>query len=298
MTKISYTKSFLSYQSQIALLKSRGMLFDDEGKALHLFKSIGYYRFSGYWHPLLLDKEKRIFKPGTNFEAAYNLYKFDRELRHMLIAELEKIEIAVRAKMTHVLSTKYGSFWMEDATLFSDAVKHQSTLAKIEEELQRSDEDFILSFHAKYSNSFPPSFIALEITTFGPLSRLYDNLRSGTDKRSIAEAFGLPDKVFASWLHSLVSVRNLCAHHARIWNRWMRIQPLFPRRPAGVWLTDKSVSNNHIYYVLSMMIYLLNTVNPGHSFSQKIRDLFTKYANVDSRALGFPPSWDVEPLWN
>jgi abortive infection bacteriophage resistance protein len=274
------------------------MQFADESKALHLFKIIGYSRFCGYWYPLLSDKESHSFKPDTTFEAAYNLYKFDRELRHLLIAELEKIEIAVRAKMTHVLSTKYGQFWMEDVTLFADAAKHQTTLSKIEEELLRSDEDSILSFRAKYSNPFPPSFIALEITTFGPLSRLYDNLKSGTDKREIAAAFGLSDKVFASWLHSWVSVRNLCAHHARLWNRWLSIQPLFPRRPAGVWLTDKGVSNNHIYYVLSMMIYLLNTVNPGHSFSQKIRALFVKYANVDSRALGFPPSWESEPLWN
>ncbi|MDR1937542.1 MAG: Abi family protein, partial [Tannerellaceae bacterium] len=69
---------------------------------------------------------------------------------------------------------------------------------------------------AKYSDTLPPSFITLEITSFGALSHLYNNLKSGTDKRAIAGTFGLPDVVFASWLHSFVYLRNVCAHHARI----------------------------------------------------------------------------------
>jgi abortive infection bacteriophage resistance protein len=297
MAKISYTKPFQSYQAQIALLKSRGMQFADENKALHLLENISYYRFSGYWYPLLADKKNHVFKPNADFETAYNLYKFDCELRKLILSELEKIEIAIRAKTAYVLSTTHNPFWMGDATLFADPSKHQATLAKITEELSRSDEEFILSFRSKYLDTLPPSFITLEITSFGALSRLYDNLISGKAKRDIANLFGLPDKVFASWLHSFVYIRNVCAHHARIWNRWLRIQPLFPRKPFNIWLTDKTVCNNRIYYVLSMIIYLLNTVNPDHTFKQKLSDLLLKYPNVDSRAMGFPTRWQTEPLW-
>jgi abortive infection bacteriophage resistance protein len=60
---------------------------------------------------------------------------------------------------------------------------------------------------------------------------------------------------------------------------------------------DNNVCNNRIYYVLSMIIYLLNTVNPKHTFRQKLEDLFTKYPNVDKRAMGFPLHWEHEPLW-
>jgi abortive infection bacteriophage resistance protein len=298
MCKTSYTKPFLTHRAQISLLKSRGMQFADESKALHLLEQIGYYRFSGYWHPLLADKELHVFKSETTFESVYNLYKFDRELRRLILSELEKIEIAVRTKITYSMSMRYGSFWIEDIALFADGNKHQSTLSKIADELSWSDEEFIVSFRSKYANPLPPSFMTLEITSFGALSRIYDNLKAGSDKREIAAAFSLPSKIFASWLHSLVYVRNVCAHHARIWNRCLRVPPLFPRNPYAPWITDKTVSNDRIYYVLSMMIYLLNTVNPGHLFGQKIRALFTKYANVDSRALGFPPSWESEPLWN
>jgi abortive infection bacteriophage resistance protein len=104
MTKIVYNKSFLDCPAQIALLKSRGMKFADEDKALHLLENISYYRFSGYWYPLLTDKENHVFKPNVDFETAFSLYKFDRELRKLIISELEKIEVAVRSKMAYIMS--------------------------------------------------------------------------------------------------------------------------------------------------------------------------------------------------
>jgi abortive infection bacteriophage resistance protein len=297
MAKIPYGKSFIPCTDQIALLKSRGMKFADENKALHLFENISYYRFSGYWYPLLANKQNHVFKPDVNFEMAFNLYKFDRELRQLLGSELEKIEVAVRAKMACVLSTEYNAFWMEDASLFANPQLHLSTLGKIEEELGRSDEEFIIAFKSKYSNRFPPSFILLEITSFGALSRLYGNLKPGKARREIANAFGLPDRVFASWLHSIVYIRNVCAHHARIWNRPMSIQPLFPRNTSSAWLADRQVGINRIFYAISMILYLLNSVNPNHTFKQKLENLFLKYPNVDRTAMGFPANWQNEPLW-
>jgi len=298
MQKSAYNKPFLTHQAQISLLKSRGMKFADETKALHLLKRIGYYRLSVYWRPLLADKKNLVFKPNADFETAFALYKFDRELRQLILSELEKIEIAVRSQIAYSLSTVHGSFWLEDETLFAETNKYHSTIAKIQSELERSDEEFVITFKENYSNPLPPAFITLEITSFGALSRLYENLKPGIVKREIAKTFGLADSAFVSWLHAFVYTRNVCAHHARLWNKPMQIQPLFPRHPQLAWLTDKTVSNNRIYYVLSMIIYLLNTVNPKHSFKQKLENLFAKYPNVDRAAMGFPAKWRSEPLWN
>jgi abortive infection bacteriophage resistance protein len=38
MSKVLYSKQFISYEAQLALLKSRGLLFDSEEKAMHLPK--------------------------------------------------------------------------------------------------------------------------------------------------------------------------------------------------------------------------------------------------------------------
>ena len=273
------------------------MIFDDKEKALHLLENIGYQRLSAYWYPLLSDKQNSVFKLNASFDTVFELYKFDRELRGLIISELEKIEVAVRAKTAYRMSLTHGAFWIGNETLFSCSAIYQTTLAKINEELSRSDDDMILSFKSEYSNPLPPSYMLLEITSFGTLLRLYNNLLPGKIKKDIASTFGLPDSVFASWLHSMVSIRNICAHHERLWNRQLRIQPLFPRRPQNIWLTAPTVCNNRIYYVLSIMIYFLNTVNPNHTFRQKLEDLFAKYPNVDRVAMGFPSNWQNEPLW-
>jgi abortive infection bacteriophage resistance protein len=297
MSKSIYTKVFISCLEQIALLKSRGMKFADENKARHLLENISYYRFSGYWYPLLADKQNHVFKPGACFETAFSLYKFDRELRQILGSEIEKIEVAVRAKMAYVMSLTYNAFWMEDTALFSNLSVHQLTLNKIQDELDRSDEEFILSFKSKYSNRFPPSFILLEITSFGALSRLYSNLKQGKPRKDIAGAFGLPDRVLESWLHSLVYIRNMCAHHARLWNRQIGIKPLFPRHTKDMWIDTNGLSNRRMYYIFSIVLYLLNAVNPNNTFKQKLENLFLKYPNVDRKAMGFPANWRDEPLW-
>jgi abortive infection bacteriophage resistance protein len=230
MSKVLYPKSFLSYAAQLSLLKSRGMAFADEAKALHLLEKIGYYRLSGYWYPLLADKKIHIFKPDADFETAFSLYKFDRELRTLVSTEIEKIEIAVRAKIAYELSIAHHPFWIEDVSLFASVGNHQVTLEKIKEEYARSNEEFIIAFRNKYSNPLPPACIILEVTSFGTLSRLYRNLKPGKAKRDIAKSFALSDSVFDSWLHSLACVRNMCAHHARLWNSRIKIQPLSPRK--------------------------------------------------------------------
>jgi abortive infection bacteriophage resistance protein len=103
--------------------------------------------------------------------------------------------------------------------------------------------------------------------------------------------------VFISWLHGLVYIRNVCAHHARLWNRLLGIQPLFPRRTQHSWISTKGLNNKRMYYVLSIILYFLNTINPNHTFKQKLENLFAKYPNVDRQAMGFPADWQYESLW-
>ena len=85
MNKSFFDKPSLNYDDQIQLLKSRGLSIQDEDKALHILQVISYYRLSGYWFPLLEDKVNHKFKSNTEFETAFNLYKFDREFRLLIL---------------------------------------------------------------------------------------------------------------------------------------------------------------------------------------------------------------------
>lgn len=297
MCKRSYDKPPLSYPQLIQQLKDRGLTIKNEEKTLHLLKNISYYRLSGYWYPFLKDKKNHVFKDGATFEAAFKLYCFDRELRLLVMREIEKIEVAVRNQMNHQMAHYKGVFWFRDGTIFRDQKKLNNSLKKLKEDYDRSDEEFIQSFKENYSDDYPPCWMLLEITSFGSLSMIYENLRPGRTKRNIAEYFGLDKKSFTSWLHTLVYIRNVCAHHNRLWNRIMSIRPRIPKNPKKLWL-ENVPGNDKVYFVLSMIIYLLNTINPNHTFPEKFSTLLTKYPNVDSAAMGFPSSWKEESLWS
>lgn len=309
MPRVPYKQPALDYAGQLQQLKNRGLTVENDAKALHLLENISYFRLSGYWYPMLAEpKSAKLFKPDSGFNNAFKLYCFDRELRNLVLSELEKIEIAIRAKMIYILSHSHGPFWFNDNTLFQDHRKHNESIDKLEVERNRSDEIYIKEFNNKYSDPFPPSWIILEISSFGNLSSFYFNLKPGKEKRNIANHFGLDDHVFESWLHTFVYVRNICAHHARLWNRILSITPRVPLSPENTWIKITSVPNyggkgrdvkinNRTYFLLSMIIYLLSTINPTHTFKNKLAQLLEKYPNVDVKAMGFPKGWETELLW-
>jgi abortive infection bacteriophage resistance protein len=297
MPKESYNKLPISYQDQLQQLKDRGLVVENEEHFLHLLEVKSYYRLSAYWFPLLKDKDLHLFKEGASFSTAYKIYSFDREFRHLVLAELEKIEVAIRAKIIYIMSHKHGAFWFQNRYLFYSEIKHKRLLEKLNTEYQRSDEEFILSFKKKYDNPLPPCWMLFEVTSFGSLSQAYSNLKPGIEKREIAKTFGLSDKVLSSWLHSIVYFRNVCAHHSRLWNRVMSIQPIIPRKTSDQWLETKVGDNNSTYYLLSMLVYLMNTIKQENDVIVRVKELFEKYPNIDPKAMGFPENWKDEPLW-
>lgn len=298
MRKVAYTKAALTYSQQLQQLKDRGLLITDEDYFLHLLEVKSYFRLSGYWYPLLKDKKEHTFKEGASFDTAYRIYCFDRDLRHLVHAELEKIEIAIRAKMIYLMAHRHGPFWYQNIDLFKNPEAHERLLKKVETEYNRSDEEFILAFKNKYTNPLPPGWMLLEVTSFGSLSVMYSNLKPGLEKREIARAFGLADTVFSSWIHSMVYLRNVCAHHSRLWNRIMSIQPLIPRTTDGQWLLIKDIPNNDTYFILSMLVYLMGQIKQDNDVVKRFKDLLTKYPNINPFAMGFPNGWNKEPLWD
>ena len=291
-----YTDKPLSFTQQIALLKSNGLTFIDEPKALHTLQQISYFRLKSYMMPLMSDKVRHTFKSGVTFEQAYSLYKFDSRLRKLIAGELEKLEVSIRTQMAYILSDEVDIYWFADSANFVSAPRHAALIASLKSELDRSDDDQILRFKQMYSDVFPPSWMTMEVTSFGSLSMLYKLLKPNLTKRKIANFYGVSDSVFESWLHSIVYVRNICAHHSRLWNKTLRIQPLFPRKVSNTFISTP-VRNDRLYYVLCIIQYLLLTVNPNTTFSARLKALLAEFPSVDVRAMGFPKDWDKEPLW-
>jgi abortive infection bacteriophage resistance protein len=296
MSKVPYTKSALSFPEQVTLLKSRGLIITDEKKAIYCLTHINYYRLSAYIFPFLRDKTNHSFKEGVDFFDIINIYNFDRELRLLILSAIERIEISIKTSIVYVLSQKYDPFWLNNKDLFLDQISYSETIVKLKEEIKRSDELFLDHYFSKYSGSIPPAWIAFEIASFGLVSLLYRNLKLNKDMKEISQRYGLNHIVFSSWLHSLSYVRNVCAHHARLWNRELGVQPSIPKSVGGVWLKNTLIKNDRIFIIITLIEYLLKVINFEDKFLIKLKELFKLYPSIDLAPMGFPKDWESEDL--
>ena len=295
MEPVYYNQPQLSVEEQVQLLKSEGLSFEDESRAKHLLRNISMFRLKSYLKPLRQHGCKQ-FNPGTTFEQAYSLYRFDAELRRLISVELEKIEVSIRTQLSLIMAEDAGVFWFTNVSNFRDASRHAALLRSLQEELQRSDDEVIVQFQRDYSNPFPPTWMTFEVSSFGTLSMTYRWIKAGKARRQVGHFYGLSDTVLESWLHSIVYVRNICAHHARLWNRRLRINALIPRHPHLLFINTPS-DTKRVYYILSIILYFLQTLNPGNTFAQRFKALTDRYPNVDVAAMGFPSNWQSELLW-
>ena len=296
MAKTQYTDSSLSVDDQINLLKSRNLSFCDEEQAKHVLQNLSMFRMKGYLYPLQSDKVNHIYKNGAMFEHALELYRFDSDLRRLLFKRIEQIEVSVRTKFSEIMAGNSDHFWYTVPANFKNANDHAGLLNSIQRELNRSDDDQIVNFFNTYSNQWPPSWMAMEVSSFGTLSLLYKCVNAGSCKRDIANYYGLRDTVFESWIHSLVYVRNICGHHSRLWNRALRIQPVTPKRNLHPFVTQP-VRTNRVYYVMCIIKYLLNIIEPNNNFTSQVNWLFIEHPSVNKSAMNFPSNWEMESLW-
>ncbi|MBN7810184.1 Abi family protein [Algoriphagus sp. H41] len=297
MPKPAYT-----IQDQIALLKSRGMSFRDKHSAPHFLQNISYYRLKGYWWDLQADRTDHVFQPDTYFEDIVDRYNFDRHLRLILFDAVERIEIALRTQLIYQLSLAYGPCWYQDFNLFTDPVWLAKHLATLMTEFERSQEIFVVDHKRRFPDTYPESWKIMEVASMGTLSKYYKNLKHNLpEKAAIAKGMGLNlHKELSSWLEAIVYVRNILAHHSRLWSRDMVKRPILAlRNPSGSWLNLPldEVQQKKPFLIISCMLFLSNKVTPNHQIKAKILDLFSQNPEMPIYKLGFFNNWEKQDLW-
>ena len=296
----NYNKIALDTSDLLAMLKQRGLQVPNEQEALQTLSLVSYFRIACYFRPMEIDKQTHEFREGATLTHALELYKFDTALRDMLFGAIRQIEVALRSRVNHHFSRNHTPFWFTQVDMAIDGHLFVEHLSSVDRELHRSKEEFIKEHYKRYdSPSFPPAWKTLETVSFGTLSKLYQNFYDKANKKAVAEDFGLPQHEYLnSWMESMTSLRNFCAHHSRIWNRRYALKPKMPRTLAGhKWLTDFSFPPDKIYPQLCCIAYLLNTIDAQNTFSKDLKQFLKKHPSVDVAAMGFPKSWKKEPLW-
>lgn len=288
--KMSDLKPWKSVTEQLAILKGRGLQVDNEPVALNYLARIGYYRLSGYWYPMreidtaASQQQQRPvrtdrFVTDSHFEDVVKLYVFDKKLRLLALDALERIELALRVDVAYLLGKKdpvahtkpeclHGNFSKRAIKKGRNQGKteHQLWLEKYKTQLSRARREPFVQHHAnKYFNQLP-IWVAIEVWDFGLLSRMFDGMQYA-DKNQIAQKYGLTDgNALAQWLRSLNFIRNVSAHHSRLWN--INVLELSPC--PDDWPTMK---NTRPFMYFAIMAHLLAVICPNSSWSSRLVEL-------------------------
>lgn len=294
---MKYEKEYLSFEEQADLLISRGLECEQE-ELIKRLESVNYYRLSGYLYPF---KQENIdnYYPGTKLSVVWDRYRFDRQLRFLVLDGIERIEVALKTDIAYKFSRHYGSFGYlqkENLPLMKEE-KHLSMIKSIDHETKRSKDMFVKHFFKKYGDSheYLPLWMAVEVMSFGTILSFFRGLPTAI-KQEISNKFKIHDKVLESWLTSLNAVRNICAHHSRLWNRELGYKPIIPVKNNN-WNIPFRIGNNRIFGILSIINYMLGIIIPSSKWNERLETLLTNFPEIPLKDMGFPKDWEKYKVW-
>lgn len=300
-----YTKPALTYEQQLDLLAARGLAIPDRERALHWLKRKGYFRLSAYFLPFKV--------PGTDdyvlhssFTDVIKLYKFDAHLRLLIIKAIDRVEIALRTSVTYHFAHALGPFGYTNASNFTPFVPspgpgirakgfdHAQFMRRVENEITNSSTElFVKHYTARYNlERHLPIWMLTELMSFGQLSRMTEGCKKSLRKQ-IGKDFDLPQSKLTSWMETLTYIRNLCAHHSRIWNRELSLKPEL----LDEWKQD-GISNTRIYCVLLVLAHFLHYASPHSRWKDMLMLCILKNPQVNLGSMGFPADWIHRSPWN
>lgn len=295
---MSFQKHSKTFQELVQVLKSRNLLVADESKAIDFLGRVHYYRLSAYFHPFQTIKDS--FNSNVTFEEIVRLYEFDMELRKFVFACIERLEIALRAKIVQVHTQQYGALGYINNVNSLEIYKrnargkiiYEDIKEQIEIEKQRTKERFVKHFEKKYQMQDLPLWACVELLSFGGISKLFSILKD-RDQKSVLQNFGLSlhPKPFQNWLMGLTTIRNICAHHARLWNREVGTKFVVPKKTNFL---HANVNNKKIFYALSVLAEILK----DSSIKAGFKTLLAQYPAIPTKSMGIPQFWESLSPWS
>lgn len=299
-----YDKPAKTLQEQAEILLSRGLVADKD-RLIAVLGQINYYRLSTYLYTYRDGSD--AFVPGTRLEHIIRLYEFDHTLRMLLLDAIEGVEILVRTNLAYHFALKHGPFDWTRPELFpgfnpayDDFGRWQDKLAEQTRRSreQKSSEDTVTHFFGKYGDSHDrlPVWMLIEIMDFGATLSFYRGVEPSI-RKDVANALNQPEELVLSWLLSLNTVRNRCAHHARLWNWRLGVPIKFPVRHKYPEWDLPWLSNRYIGAILYVCSWVSGRLITKDGWREKARATLLSYNDLDLSRIGMPEGWEVDGIW-
>ena len=293
-----YQKKPLTTDELLYRLLQRNLLIDNRQEAENLMEYAGYFRLLIYMRKF--QGTGGNFRYLTKFSHIGALYRFDQLLRELTMSAIERIEVGLRATMSNALAMKHGPHWFFDSRNFEDPIVHHEVLDQIIKATSNRKNIALRHYFENYSDpKLPPVWLSLERLTFGALSKMFSNL-SLANRKLVAEkwsikSINMEEYLLVSWFRSAVDLRNVCAHHSRIWDG--KITTNLPRQSPN-FPGDFSGMTSHYYNRACVLLLLLGVLGHGQWWKTSLAKLLSDCDHVDPVTdLGFKGTWKTSKLW-
>lgn len=270
---------------QIAKLRERGCIINDEQLVRETLKYINYFRLSNYFEPFSVEKHK--YEEGTTFEKILRIYEMDRKLRSILLAALEEIEIALRATISNFHALKYGAQGYLNPNTFSHSHNHQNFTSKVKHLIEVNDErEFVRHYNKRHGGAFP-LWVVMELFSFGTLAFFFKDMHSADKKKLASDFYGCSAGEMDNWIFCLNELRNYCAHYNRLYGNTFPIQPVAPRS------LECELNADVFGYMMVMKQLYHDRNNWNERVVKPVARMLKKNANIARLSdLGFPEDWE------
>ena len=275
---------------QLSHLASMGMAITDREQAVHSLRHIGYHRLSSYWQPFQVQSANDsgpVFRENVRFSDVIQHYVFDGYLRSTLVEALGQIEISARTLWANRLAHAGGDRAHLNPTLFAPE-KHHENLIELERSYNRAAE------RGSPDWNVATIWEATEAMSFGQLSKWYDSVSARRMRNEIAIHYGFNQRVLSSAIRNLSHLRNICAHHGRLWNR--NLSPGL-KMPKVLATYGNPAAADQLYNRLVIIVYLTGIIDPQSFWKSELADLMVSYPDISKDRMGFPTNWEEMDFW-
>lgn len=273
----------MTIDEQIENLKDLGLVVNDVEYAKSFLNDVSYFRLIKAYS-LGLKPKNSNYDNKTTFEEIVELYLFNANFRQLLFAQIEKIEVNLRCRISNYFSITYGVLGYKSHENFTNGIYFQDFINDMEQEVGRNSKaPFVKNFKENYKNGDIPFYALVELFSFGTLSKFFKNMKND-DKKIVAKSFGVGYTYLESWIENIAFVRNICAHYGRLYNVNLAKTPKLYKQ-------YNEISNLRIFATLLCMKHLLINDSHWNMFVDEIEMLFEKYPYVKINLMGFPENW-------
>ncbi|MDD4035970.1 MAG: Abi family protein [Bacilli bacterium] len=300
-------KEFKNLFEQIEILKSKGLIINDEERARDILFRENYFFLSGYRRLFLKSETDRRFIDGVSFEELYSLFLFDREFRNIIFKNILIIENNLKSIFSYQLSKKYGV--KEKDYLKPDNFTHDYSklkqvndlINKMRRQIRVNGRQHTATLHYLSNYGYIPLWVLVKVLSFGIISELYAILKH-EDQQNIAEYYGTSTEELINYLAIIANYRNLCAHEDILYqNRTQRVIS-DTRYHAELDIPmnegEYEYGKNDLFALMIIMKHLLKSNEFSKMMNEISMELYILDANVNSipmskvlDRMGFPPNW-------